>query len=128
MPLVTIEVRRTYTRAEEIGIIDAVHAALMTGLKIPEWDKTVRFISHEPHRFTADPGKGERYTLISIDLFAGRSLEAKKRLYRAVVENLAAFDIPSDHMKVALREIPRENWGIGGVAASDTDVGFEIEV
>ena len=74
------------------------------------------------------PGKGEHYTLISIDLFAGRSLEAKKRLYRSVVKNLAAFDIPPDHVKVALREIPRENWGIGGVAASDIDVGFEIEV
>lgn len=128
MPVVTIEVRRTYSRVEEMGIIDAVHAALMESLKIPDWDKTVRFIAHEPHRFTAAPGKGERYTLINVDLFAGRSLDAKKRLYRAIVKNLAAFDIPSDHVKVALREIPREDWGIGGVAASDIDIGFEIKV
>lgn len=128
MPIVTIEVRRTYTRADEIGIIDAVHAALMEGLKTPEWDKTIRFISHEPHRFAAAPGKGERYTLISIDLFSGRSIDAKRRLYQAIVTNLAAFDIPADHVKVALREIPRENWGIGGAAACDIDIGFQIEV
>ena len=35
MPNATIEVRRRYTRAEEAGIIDAVHAAMMEGLKIP---------------------------------------------------------------------------------------------
>ena len=35
MPNATIEVRRQYTRAEEAGIIDAVHAAMMEGLKIP---------------------------------------------------------------------------------------------
>jgi phenylpyruvate tautomerase PptA (4-oxalocrotonate tautomerase family) len=128
MPVVTIEVRRTYTRSEEIGIIDAVHSALMEGLKIPEWDKTIRFISHEPHRFTSAPGKGERYTLITIDLFAGRSLAAKKKLYSAIVRNLDALRIPPDHVKVALREIPRENWGIGGLAASEIEIGFEIKV
>jgi hypothetical protein len=79
----TIEVRRRYSPGQETGIIDAVHAAMIEGLKIPDWDKTIRLISHEPHRFTTDPAKGERFTLISIDLFEGRSLQAKKRLYAA---------------------------------------------
>ncbi|HEU4678089.1 MAG TPA: tautomerase family protein [Terrimicrobiaceae bacterium] len=86
------------------------------------------FISHEPHRFTSAPGKGEGYTLISIDLFAGRSLVAKKELYAAIVRNLDALGIPPDHVKVALREVPRENWGIRGLAASEIAIGFEIEV
>ena len=128
MPVTTIEVRRRYSPEQESKIIDAVHAAMMEGLKIPDWDKTVRFISHEPHRFTADPRKDERFTLISIDLFEGRSLQAKKRFYSAVVRNLAQFDIPADHVKVLLREIPMENWGIRGVPASEIDIGFEIKV
>ena len=128
MPVTTIEVRRRYSPEEESEIIDAVHAAMMEGLRIPEWDKTIRFISHEPHRFTADPKKGERFTLISIDLFAGRSLQAKKRLYSAIARNLAPFDIPADHVKVLLREVSMENWGIRGVPASETDIGFEIKV
>ena len=128
MPLATIEVRRRYTSEQETGIIDAVHAAMVEGLKIPERDRIVRLIAHEPHRFVADPGKDDRFTLVSIDLFEGRSLQAKKRLYAAIVRNLAPFGIPADHIKVLLREIPTENFGIRGVPASEVDLGFEIKV
>ena len=128
MPVTTIEVRYRYTPAEESRMIDAVHAALVEGLKIPEWDKTIRFLTHEPHRFTADPKKGERFTLISIDLFAGRSIDAKKRFYAALVRNLRAFEIPADHVKVLLREIPKENWGLRGLPASELELGYEINV
>ena len=128
MPLATIEVRRRYTSEQETRIIAAVHAAMVEGLKIPERDRIVRLIAHEPHRFVADPGKDDRFTLISIDLFEGRSLQAKKRLYAAIVRNLAPFGIPADHIKVLLREIPTENFGIRGVPASEVDLGFEIKV
>ena len=128
MPVTTIEVRYRYTPTEETGIVDAVHAALVEGLKIPEWDKTIRLLVHEPHRFTTDPKKGERFTLISIDLFAGRSIEAKKRLYAALVRNLRAFDIPADHVKVLLREVPKENWGLRGVPATEVELGYAIDV
>ena len=129
MPNVTIEVRRKYTAAEEEKIISAVNAALMEGLKTPEWDKTIRLISHDPHRFAAPPGRGDRYTLIDIDLFSGRSLEAKRALYQALVRNLEKLGIPRDHVKVLLRESGAENWGIrGGVPASEVDLGFKIDV
>lgn len=129
MPLVTIEVRRQYSRDEEIAIIDAVHAAMIQGIKIPEWDRNVRLIVHEPHRFAIPPGRGEYYTLISFDLFAGRSLEAKRALYRAIINNLQPLGIPADEIKIVLREIPRENFGIrGGVPASEVELGFKVNV
>jgi phenylpyruvate tautomerase PptA (4-oxalocrotonate tautomerase family) len=129
MPGVTIEVRRQYSRAEEEGIIAGVHAALMEGLKTPEWDRTIRFVAHERHRFAVPPGRGDRYTLIEIDLFSGRSLEAKRALYQALVRNLGTFGIPADHITVLLRESGAENWGIrGGVPASEVDLGFEVKV
>jgi phenylpyruvate tautomerase PptA (4-oxalocrotonate tautomerase family) len=128
MPIVTIELRKRYAPDREVQIIDAVHAAMMEGLKIPSWDKNVRLLVHEPHRFAAPPGKDERYALISIDLFAGRSLDAKKNFYRALVTNLHVLGIPPDHVKVVLREASRENWGIGGMPASEIDLGFEVNV
>jgi phenylpyruvate tautomerase PptA (4-oxalocrotonate tautomerase family) len=129
MPAAIIEVRRAYSREEEVQLIEAVHAAMMEGLKIPEWDKNVRLVVHEPHRFTSPPDKGDRYTLISIDLFEGRSIEAKRALYKAVVERLEVLHIPRDHVKVLLRETARENWGVrGGVPASEVDLGFEVNV
>ena len=126
MPNATIEVRRRYTPEEEAAIIDAVHAAMMEGLKIPEGDKTVRLVVHEPHRF---PHESEWYTLVDIDLFSGRSFGAKKALYEAIVRNLEPFGIPGDQIKILLRESPAENWGIrGGVPASEVELGFEVNV
>jgi phenylpyruvate tautomerase PptA (4-oxalocrotonate tautomerase family) len=129
MPNVTIEVRRQYTPAEEEQLIAAAHAALMEGIKTPEWDRTIRLVAHEPRRFAGPPGLGERYTLVEIDLFPGRSLQAKRALYQALVRNFGQLGIPADHVKVLLRESAAENWGIrGGVPASEVDLGFKIDV
>ena len=128
MPIVTIELRKAYDPEREAKIINAVHGAMMEGLKIPSWDKNIRLFVHAPHRFAVPPGKDERYALISIDLLAGRSFEAKKKFYRALVTNLDSLGIPPDHVEVVLREVSREKWGIGGTPASEIDLGFEINV
>jgi phenylpyruvate tautomerase PptA (4-oxalocrotonate tautomerase family) len=108
----TIEVRRKYAPAEEEKIIAAVHAAQMEGRKTPDWDRTIRLVAHDPHRFVSPPGLGDRYTLVEIDLFPGRSVYAKRRLYKALVRNLGTLGIPADHVKVLLRESATENWGV----------------
>jgi phenylpyruvate tautomerase PptA (4-oxalocrotonate tautomerase family) len=131
VPSVLIEVRRQYTTEQEVALIEAVHAALREAFKIPPGDKNVRLVVHEPHRFACPPEREEPelYTHISIDAFVGRSLDAKRNLYRAIVDNLEALGIPKDHVKILLREIPKENWGIrGGQAGSDVELGFKVEV
>lgn len=84
-----------------------------------------------PHRFAVPPAiaQPDRFMLVSIDAFAGRSLEAKRELYREIVDGLEPLGIPRDHVSVLLREMPRENWGIrGGLAACDVELGFDVNV
>jgi phenylpyruvate tautomerase PptA (4-oxalocrotonate tautomerase family) len=131
MPSTLIEVRRQLTQQQEIAIMDAVHAALCEAFKVPSDDKNIRLLVHEPHRFACPPERtqADLYTYISIDAFAGRSLDAKRMLYKAIVRNLATLGIPADHVKILLRDIPKENWGIrGGQAACDVELGFKIDV
>ncbi|GLQ32636.1 tautomerase family protein [Litoribrevibacter albus] len=131
MPSVMIEVRQQYPRETEQGIMEAVHSALRDSFKIKSGDRNVRLLVHEPHRFECPPDreKPELYTHISIDCFAGRSLDAKRKLYRTIVSNLETFGIPPSHVKIMLREITAENWGIrGGQAACDVDLGFKVDV
>ena len=131
MPSVLIEVRRSTTPEEETALMEAVHAALREAFKILPGDRNVRLVAHEPHRFACPPERArpELYTHVSIDAFAGRSLDAKRALYRTVVANLGRLGIPADHVKILLRELPRENWGIrGGQAGCDVELGFEIDV
>lgn len=131
MPSVLIEVRRHFTQEEEEGIMEAVHASLREAFRIMPHDRNVRLIVHEPHRFMCPPDreKPDYYTHISIDAFVGRSLDAKRALYKGIVEKLEPFGIPKNHVKILLREIPKENWGIrGGQAGCDVDLGFKIDV
>lgn len=131
MPSSLIEVRRQYLHADEVAIIDAVHDALVAAFHIPVGDKHVRLLVHEPHRVSHAPhlAHPERYTLVTIDCFAGRSVDAKRALYREIVKRLAAFDIPADHVTILLRESALENWGVrGGQAACDVNLGFDVNV
>ena len=131
MPSVQIEIRRSIGADEETAIIEAVHSSLREAFKIPPGDRNVRLLVHEPHRFACPPdlAKPELFTLIGIDGFSGRSLDAKRALYAAIVEKLAKVGIPNDHVIIVLKEIPTENWGIrGGLAACDLELGFKINV
>ena len=113
MPSVLIEVRKQYSQEQEVALMEAVHIALREAFKILPDDKHVRLLVHKPHRFAYPPAreKPESYTHISI------------------VRNLEPFGIPKDHVKILLREIPKENWGIrGGQAGCDVELGFKIEV
>ena len=131
MPHVLIETRREASTAEEVALIDAVHGALERAFRIPPTDRHVRLVVHEPHRFAVPPGTAEpeRFTQVSIDAFAGRSIDAKRALYREIVESLEPLGIPKDHVSILLRESPLVNWGIrGGAAACDVDLGFDVNV
>jgi phenylpyruvate tautomerase PptA (4-oxalocrotonate tautomerase family) len=128
MPNALIATRRGWI-ADRGTVIDAVHGALMEALRIPEWDRTLRLVEHEPEAFAVPPGRGERYTLVEITLFSGRSLDAKRNLYRAIVRRLGEIGVPDADIKVVLIEVPPENWGIrGGQMAADVDLGFAIDV
>ena len=131
MPSVLIEVRKKYRQEEGIALMASVHAALREAFRILSHDKNIRLVVHEPHRFACPPDreKPEFYTHISIDAFTGRSLDAKRNLYMAIVKNLEPFGIPKNHVKILLREIPKENWGIrGGQAGCDVELGFKVDV
>ncbi|MBT0960084.1 tautomerase family protein [Denitromonas iodatirespirans] len=131
MPSTLIEVRRSYTLEQEARIIEAVHSALIEGFKIPQGDRCIRLVTHEPHRFVVpeDKRQPELYTLVTISAFSGRSLEAKRRLYQSLIRHLAGVGIPADHIKIMLNEIPGENWGLaGGKPGSEIDLGYNVEI
>lgn len=131
MPAILIEVRTEHGPEREMALMEAVHSAMVEAFKIPATDRTVRLMVHAPHRMMFFPHleKPELFTQVSIDAFAGRSLDAKRHLYKAIVTNLEALGIPKSHVKILLRELPKENWGIrGGQAGCDVEIGFKIEV
>lgn len=130
MPVVTLTILRGRDAAAKRGLMDAAHTALMEAFRIPETDRQQRLVEMDPECFEI-PGRCSRdFVMVEIVAFAGRSVEAKRALYRALV---AQFEercgvAPAD-VFIMLDERPLENWGLrGGVAGCDIDFGFRIDV
>lgn len=129
MPLVRLEVCEGRSPQEKKELLDAVHSALVEALKVPEEDRTQRLHELPPEDFEVPPSKTEGFILVEVTMFPGRSFEAKKNLYHAVVRNLAGLGVGSNDVCVVLHEPPMENWGIrGGMPASEVTLGFEVNV
>jgi hypothetical protein len=75
------------------------------------------------------PGKTENYTLVEMNLFPGRTLEAKRNLYRSLVRGFAEIGIAPADVFIVPHEPPLDNWGLqGGLPASEVDLGFDLNV
>ncbi len=129
MPLTKIEVRKSWSPAQVQALIEAIYLAQREALQLPEHDRQIRYIEHQPEHSHVPPGKSENYTLVEITLFVGRSIEAKRALYQAIVKNLGALGIAPDDIFIVLNEVALENWGIrGGVPASEVELGFKVNI
>lgn len=128
MPSTRIETRAGWIAGRHAEIIAAVQRALVEGILIPEKDRCIRIHEYPAEAFAAPPGRGATYTVVEVSLFRGRSIDAKRRLYAKLADAFAGFGVPLADLKVVLHESPREDWSVGGVALSDVELGFKVEV
>jgi phenylpyruvate tautomerase PptA (4-oxalocrotonate tautomerase family) len=119
----------SWARGSEGKVIEAVQSALRSALKLPDYDRDIVLDIYDETTRIVLTGRSQRYTRVEVTLFAGRSMEAKRALYKAMVANLAALGVPENEVKTVLIEVPAENWGLrGGHPASELDLGFKIDV
>jgi phenylpyruvate tautomerase PptA (4-oxalocrotonate tautomerase family) len=131
MPSIIVDVRRTYTEAEQAAILQAVHSALVVAFKILPSRRNLILHSHKPHRFVGAPDceEPERLTNISLFVLRGRSVHAKRQLYKNIVDNLAPLGIPAHCILIKLHEMDPENVGVrGGQALCDVELGYSVDV
>ena len=112
-------------------MVEAVRAALSEALRAPADDPVVRLAEYPREEFLLPyPERhSDRYTLVEITMFAGRSMDTKRQLYEAIVRRLVQFEVPGDDILIVLHEPALENWAVdGGTPASEVDVGFRIDI
>lgn len=128
MPATRIDTRKGWIGPRRAELLEALQRALLTGLIIPEQDRCITLTEHDGDCFMVPPNKGAAYMVIEIILFQGRSINAKRRLYRAIADEMRAFGAAETDIKIVLVEVAVENWGLGGLPASEIELGFEINV
>jgi hypothetical protein len=72
-------------------VSDVIHSCVVDALHYPPDKRAHRFFPLEPSEFFYPPGRSERYTIIEIRMFEGRTVEAKKALIRLLFERFAAM-------------------------------------
>jgi phenylpyruvate tautomerase PptA (4-oxalocrotonate tautomerase family) len=129
MPIVRIEILSGKPLNYKKAIMDGIHQALVDAIKIPDRDRRQCLYELSNEDFER-LGRSDKYTIIQITMFKGRSFESKKMLYREIVGNLSQNPgIPGSEITIILNELPLENWGIrGGLPANELDLGFNINV
>jgi phenylpyruvate tautomerase PptA (4-oxalocrotonate tautomerase family) len=130
MPLVKISLLKGKDPEYKRALLDGVHSALVESFLIPDSDRMQMIYELDNDSFDIPLDKTDQFLIIEIVAFRGRSFDAKKKLYRAVIEKLGRSPgITGDDILIILHEPPKENWGIrGGRPASEVDLGFKVEV
>jgi phenylpyruvate tautomerase PptA (4-oxalocrotonate tautomerase family) len=131
LALARIEIHEGLTSTEKRAMVEAVRAALSEALRAPAEDPSVRLVEYPPDQYLLPyPDRhSERFTLVEVTMFAGRSMDAKRRLYDTIVERLATTGVAPEDVLIVLHEPPMHNWAVdGGIPATEAEIGFEVEI
>ncbi len=113
---------------DEKEFIDSFQEVMMNVLKIPEDDRQI-VLEQKTKGFYQPTNSSGKYIIIEIKMFAGRSLNAKKKLFKELFALANSLGVVDSNMNVILEDIEKENWGIrGGQPASEVDLGFNTNV
>ena len=115
MPLVRIEILKGKSAEYKKAVLDAVHSALVCALGVADWDRFQRLYELDEPCFERPEGKTDRFTIIEITMFRGRTKEQKAALFREITDALAEDPgIAPEDVFIVLNEPPDENWGLAG--------------
>jgi len=120
---------RAHLKLKRGKLSDTLHTCIVEAFKYPENKRAHRFFYLDPEDFYYPEGRSERYTIIEISLFEGRSVESKKNLYRLIFERFEReLEIAPNDVEITLTETPLHNWGIRGKPADELVLNYKIQV
>ena len=113
-----------------LEVSDVIHSCVVDALQYPVDKRAHRFFPLETDEFFYPPrGRTERYTIIEISMFEGRSVEAKKALVRLIFERFAAvLAIGPQDVEITIFETPMHNWGFRGLPGDEHALNYKVNV
>jgi phenylpyruvate tautomerase PptA (4-oxalocrotonate tautomerase family) len=106
-----------------------LHSCIVEAFQYPQNKRAHRFFYLDDGDFFYPEGRSERYTIIEIALFEGRSVEAKKHLYQLIFRKFEEeLGITPNDVEITLTETPPHNWGIRGKAGDELVLDYKIAV
>lgn len=109
---------------------DEIHRCMQDVLGMPEDKRAHRFVPLDRADFYYPGGRSDAYTVIEINMMAGRKPETQKALIKALFKSLSetlALD-PVD-VEITIKEQAPYQWGFRGMTGDEAqDLKYKIDV
>lgn len=112
------------------ALSETIHACLMHCLGIPEDKRAQRFIPMDKADFFYPGGRTDAYTVIEINLMAGRQQDTLKRLIKHLFQQIEAqHGIRPVDLEIIIKEQPAHCWGFRGMTGDEVrDLSYSVNV
>ncbi|AZI42223.1 tautomerase family protein [Deinococcus psychrotolerans] len=123
---------KIYARAAHLALYrqalsDAIHAAAVQTLGLPEDKRFHRFFSLQDVDFIYPPDRSAAYTILEISMFEGRRAETIRSFLRALQQKVpASAGMHQNDLEITLFETPRAHWGIRGKIGDELQLSYEV--
>ncbi|MBD2176503.1 tautomerase family protein [Pseudanabaena sp. FACHB-1998] len=108
---------------------NTIHSCVVDAFNYPPEKKFQRFFPLLAEDFEYPSDRSDKYIIIEILMFSGRSVEAKKTLHRLLFDRLKVnLDINPLDVEVILIETPSHNWGIRGMSGDELNLSYKVNV
>lgn len=128
MAQIKIYGHRAFLEQSHQSISDAIHAASVAALGLPESKRFHRFLPLDPWQFATPPDRSDHYLIVEIMMFEGRPETTVKAFFRQVLENLQhECGIAPNDLEMVITESPRRNWLIRGLPGDELELGYRVD-
>ncbi|MCE2571132.1 tautomerase family protein [Motilimonas eburnea] len=109
---------------------NVIHGVMQSVLGLPEDKRAHRFIPMDKSDFYAPGGRSDAYTVIEINLMAGREIATQKRLIKTLFADIERqLGIKPVDIEVIIKEQAPYQWGFRGMTGDEvTDLSYSIKV
>lgn len=130
MPQAKIYGIREHIVKHRAAISEAVNEAIADAFKFPRERRLQRFFPMDKEDFLYPAHeRSERYTIIEISTFEGRSTEVLKDLVRQITARVtAATGMAGRDVDVIITQQPRHAWGLMGEPGDEIKLSYKVDI
>jgi phenylpyruvate tautomerase PptA (4-oxalocrotonate tautomerase family) len=109
---------------------DVIHGCMQSVLGMPEDKRAHRFIPMNREDFYYPGGRSDAYTVIEINMMAGRKPETQKALIKALFHDLESkLALSPVDVEITIKEQAPYQWGFRGVTGDEAkDLKYKVDV
>ena len=109
---------------------DVIHGCMQSALGLPKDKRAHRFIPMDREDFYYPDGRSDAYTVIEINMMAGRQVATQKKLIKLLFQEIEQqLSIHPVDVEITIKEQAPYQWGFRGLTGDEAmDLKYKLDV